>query len=49
MFCAEKEEAEGICTPRGGITIYPSAKHGKPCTEFEKLAPSRRFKAVSRR
>ena len=49
MFRSEKEEAEEIFTPRGGILIYSFANYGKPCTEFEKLAPSRPFKAVNRR
>ena len=49
MFRSEKEEAEEIFTPQGGISIYPFANYGKSCTEFEKLAPSRLFKAVNRR
>lgn len=49
MFHSEKEEAEEIFTPRGGISIYPFANYGKPCTEYEKPAPSRLFKAVNRR
>ena len=48
MFRSVKEEAEGIFTPRNGISINPFANYGKPYTKHEKLAPSRHFKAVNR-
>ena len=28
-------EVTGLFTPRGGISIYPYANYGKPCTKYE--------------
>ena len=34
-------EFEGRFTPRGGISIYPYANHGRPGTKYETLAEHR--------
>ena len=34
-------EVIGIFTPRGGISIYPSANYGQPGTKYEQLAEYR--------
>lgn len=34
-------EVTGLFTPRGGISIYPYANYGRPCTKYEKLAEQR--------
>ena len=34
-------EVTGIFTPRGGISIWPSANYGMPGTQYEKLAQHR--------
>jgi 7-cyano-7-deazaguanine reductase len=36
-------EVTGIFTPRGGISIYPYANHGKKGTKYEQLAETRLF------
>jgi len=36
-------EVTGIFTPRGGISIYPFANHGRKGTKYEKLAEERLF------
>ncbi len=36
-------EVTGIFTPRGGISIYPYANHGRAGTKYEKLAEERLF------
>ena len=36
-------EVTGIFTPRGGISIYPYANHGRADTKYEKLAEERLF------
>ena len=42
-------EVEGIFTPRGGISIYPFAKYGKPGSYYEQVARDRLFASVDRR
>lgn len=34
-------EVVGLFTPRGGISIYPYANHGRPGTKYEQLAEQR--------
>jgi len=34
-------EVTGLFTPRGGISIYPYANYGRPCTKYEQLAEFR--------
>lgn len=34
-------EVSGFFTPRGGISIYPYANYGRPCTIYEDLARDR--------
>lgn len=39
-------EVKGIFTPRGGISIYPFANHGRKGTKYEKLAEKRLFDSL---
>ena len=34
-------EVVGLCTPRGGISLYPYANYGRPGTKYEQLAADR--------
>ena len=34
-------EVKGIFTPRGGISIYPYANYGRPCTKYADMADFR--------
>lgn len=34
-------EVTGLFSPRGGISIYPYANWGRPCTSYEELARKR--------
>ena len=34
-------EVTGIFTPRGGISIYPYANHGRPGTKYAEMAEYR--------
>ena len=34
-------EVTGLFTPRGGISIFPYANYGRPCTKYEALADER--------
>jgi len=40
-------EVSGIFTPRGGISIFPTANYGKPGTKYEKWATTRKFEIAS--
>lgn len=40
-------EVRGMFYPRGGISIYPFANHGRPGTRYESIAAERMFSQLS--